>query len=182
MLRVLWVSGLAASASCLTPGLCGHPALIAPKAFPALPPAVTADLEARACRIPQSYMDPAPHNVVVGSFFGPSSQDWAVLCSREGRSSILVYPAGETEGVEEIARGREDGPPLATQVAEEERFGFDRMITAVGEKYIFDRYRWYGGPEPPPIQHQGINDAVVEKASRVHYYYDGSWLVLQGAD
>ena len=38
------------------------------------------------------------------------------------------------------------------------------------------------GPEPPPIDHQGINYAFIEKASVVLYWYEGQWLCLQGAD
>lgn len=43
-------------------------------------------------------------------------------------------------------------------------------------------YRAYGGPEPPPIDHQGIDDAFLEKASTTWYYDGGRWLQLQGAD
>jgi hypothetical protein len=38
------------------------------------------------------------------------------------------------------------------------------------------------GPKPPPIDHLGIDDAFLEKASVVHYYYQGKWLQLTGAD
>jgi hypothetical protein len=36
--------------------------------------------------------------------------------------------------------------------------------------------------KPPRIDHKGIDDAFVGKASEVHYYYRGKWLELQGAD
>jgi hypothetical protein len=42
-------------------------------------------------------------------------------------------------------------------------------------------YRTYGDPEPPPIDHQGIDDAFLAKAS-VTYYHEGKWLRLQEAD
>ncbi|MEO8658007.1 MAG: hypothetical protein ABI693_06030 [Bryobacteraceae bacterium] len=44
-----------------------------------------------------------------------------------------------------------------------------------------DRYRAYGGPKPPPIDHQGIESGG-DKASVVLYHYRGKWLTLQGAD
>jgi hypothetical protein len=53
---------------------------------------------------------------------------------------------------------------------------------AVGRDYILKHYHEYGGPQPPGIDHEGINDAYVEKGSAVHYYYLGKWLELQGAD
>jgi len=43
-------------------------------------------------------------------------------------------------------------------------------------------YRAYGGPEPPPIEHQGIDDAFLGKASITWYFHKGKWLRLQGAD
>jgi hypothetical protein len=43
-------------------------------------------------------------------------------------------------------------------------------------------YRAYGGPKPPPIDHQGIDDAFLEKASVTFYFHKGNWLQLTGAD
>ena len=43
-------------------------------------------------------------------------------------------------------------------------------------------YRAYGGPVPPPIDHQGIDDAFLEKASVTWYFHECKWLRLQGAD
>ncbi len=59
---------------------------------------------------------------------------------------------------------------------------YSRAIRAVGRKFILDHYRWYGGLRPPPLDHQGIEDAFVDKASLVNYCYQGKWLELQGAD
>jgi len=53
---------------------------------------------------------------------------------------------------------------------------------AVGREYILSRYRAYGGPKPPTIDHQGIDDAFLEKASVVHYFHAGKWRKLTGAD
>jgi len=36
--------------------------------------------------------------------------------------------------------------------------------------------------KPPPIDHQGISDAMVGKASEVLYFYRGKWLRLSGDD
>jgi hypothetical protein len=64
----------------------------------------------------------------------------------------------------------------------EGQIGYSRQILPVGEKYILDHYRAYGGPKPPPIDHLGINDAFLEKGSTVLYFYQGKWLHLTGAD
>jgi len=55
-------------------------------------------------------------------------------------------------------------------------------ITPVGKEYIMRHYHAYGGPKPPPINHQGINDTFFGKASVVLYFYKRKWLQLTGAD
>jgi hypothetical protein len=74
----------------------------------------------------------------------------------------------------------EDGGYL--QVLESDKIGYSREITAVNRDFIMSHYRAYGGPEPPPIDPQGIDDAFLEKASVTWYYHEGKWLRLQGAD
>jgi hypothetical protein len=59
---------------------------------------------------------------------------------------------------------------------------YSRAIAPLGHEYILMHYRTYGGPEPPAIDHQGISDSFVGKASVVHYFYAGKWLELTGAD
>ncbi|MBL8213143.1 MAG: hypothetical protein JNK87_20670 [Bryobacterales bacterium] len=64
------------------------------------------------------------------------------------------------------------------------KMGFSRAIGVATKAFILERYNAYGGPKPPPINHQGIDDAFVEKASSVHYFYfyRGKWIGLQGSD
>jgi hypothetical protein len=69
------------------------------------------------------------------------------------------------------------------QVIGEDRVGFSRWIGSVSESYILSHYETYReGPEPPPIDHDGLNHAFTEKASTVLYWYAGKWLRLAGAD
>lgn len=56
--------------------------------------------------------------------------------------------------------------------------GFSRAMYKVDKKYIIDHYDSYGGPKPLPVDHEGISDAFVEKASVVLYLYRGKWLEL----
>ena len=155
---------------------------LAPGSFPGLPQSIVADLESRRCKIPQSYLGRRPHNALSGSFRSAGQVDWAIVCLRDSASSILVYWAGGTLEVDEIERVEdasfhferpESGAPLA---------GYERKITIVGEPYILDHYGTYGGPRPPPIDHEAINDGYGEKASTVLYWYQGEWLHLTGAD
>jgi len=150
-----------------------------PRAFRQLPAAIVESLEARKCSIPQYPYINTPHNVIRGSFTGAKRNEWAVLCSRRGTSSILVFQADSAKLVAEIAPAKDDN---FLQGDEHGKPYFSRVIEAVGEDYIFEHYKAYDGPKPPPITHQGIDDAFAEKASVVRYFYRGKWLELQGAD
>jgi hypothetical protein len=137
-------------------------------------------LQARGCTIPQTYLSREPHNVISGEFTRQGQIDWAVLCSRGGESSILVFWRGSTKFVSEIAKAPDRG--FLQTVSEGGKIAFSRAIESVGGEYILSHYKEYGGRKPPPINHQGIDDAYVEKASVVRYYHRGKWLELKGAD
>lgn len=149
-----------------------------PAAFPQLPEAVVKKLEARGCTIPQSFIKPQPHNVIRGEFARKGQRDWAVLCSTEKKSTILVFWGKPTTCPNEVAI-IEDRIFLQT-IDEQGKIGYSRFIERVGADYILEHYGRYGGPKPP--HHEGINDAFVEKTAVVHYCYEGKWFRLPGAD
>jgi hypothetical protein len=93
--------------------------------------------------------------------------------------SWSFFWSGLPKAVAEIAK---DADTTWLQDIGDGKIGYSRAISAVGKKFIVEHYSAYGGPKPPPIDHQGINDAFVEKASIVRYYYRGNWLELTGAD
>jgi hypothetical protein len=101
------------------------------------------------------------------------------LCSVKGVSTILVFWNGSEKNPAEIAV-LEDRNFLQGITPDE--IGYSRGISAVGNDFIMEHYRAYGGPKPPPINHQGINDAFLEKGSEVQYFYGGKWVKLTGAD
>jgi hypothetical protein len=151
-----------------------------PSAFSQLPKSIVSYLEARGCTIPQIFGETKPHNVIRGEFAKSGQSDWAVLCSRNRVSAILVFWNGSTKSVAEIAP--EDDKSYLQTIGEGGMAGFSRAIDVVDKDYILKHYREYNGKKPPPIKHQGINDAYVEKASTVRYFYRGRWLELHGAD
>jgi hypothetical protein len=150
-----------------------------PAAFPELPGKVVRELARRGCGIPQEAFTKKPHNVIRGEFAKPGQTDWAVLCSVRGASSILVFWNGSEKNPAEIA-------PLQDRIFLQglggDRIGYSRGISAAGRDFIMRHYRAYGGPKPPPIDHQGIDDAFIEKASVTWYLHGGKWLKLTGAD
>ena len=105
--------------------------------------------------------------------------DWAVLCSRERVSTILVFLGGDPRHVSEIAT-RPDAEFL--QVVAPGRIGFSRAISVASADSIRERHRRDSDSQPPSLTHAGIDDAFVEKASVVWYRHQGKWLQLAGTD
>ena len=153
---------------------------LSPGEFSELSNEIIKNLEKRGCTIPQIWHTKVLHNVISGEFFKKGQTDWAVLCSVNQVSSVLIFWNGSTEKVAEIAKSDDIG--YFQVVAGNDEMGFSREIYKVDKKYIIDHYISYGGTKPPPIDHEGINDAFVEKASVVLYLYRGKWRELQGAD
>jgi hypothetical protein len=150
-----------------------------PSAFPTLPSTVVGELQRLGCTIPQTDGELKPHNVVTGRFLSAANHDWAVLCSRDRVSSILVFPNGAVDDVREV-----EASPDADwlQGMGGGRIGFSRAIGVADARYIVSHYEEYGGPKPPLLDHDGINHMFVEKGSTVLYWRQGNWLRLQGAD
>jgi hypothetical protein len=150
-----------------------------PAGFPQIPRNIVRELRRRGCTVPQETFSNKPNNVIRGEFAKSGQTDWAVLCSVNGVSTILVFwNASETS-------------PAAIAPLEDRNFiqgitpgkiGFSRGIAPVGRDFIMRHYNAYGGPEPPQIDHQGIDDAFLEKASVTWYFERGKWLKLTGAD
>jgi hypothetical protein len=91
-----------------------------------------------------------------------------------------VFRGGAPSAVVEIANGP-DINSLQT-IAGNGTVGYSRAIAVADAKYIREHYASHGGPKPPPLDHEGINDIFIEKGSVVWYWYQGQWLRLQGAD
>ena len=156
-----------------------HIVQLRPADFKELPNNLVRELERRSCSIPQEAYTKLRSNVIRGELEKRGQTDWAILCSVHGFSSILVFWKGSENNPAEIARA-EDRNFLQGMCGD--KIGFSRRISAVGKNFIIRHYRAYGGPTPPPIDHQGIDDAFVEKASVTHYYYKEKWYELTGAD
>lgn len=148
-------------------------------AFPSLPPAIAGALTTRKCRIPQPADVATPRNVIQGDFRSAGETGWAALCSVGSTTSLLVF------------RDDRDGKPETIDTCDERTFlqglggdkiGYSREITAANRDFIMRHYQAYSGPRPPPIDHLGIDDAFVGKASVTRYFHQGKWLRLQGAD
>ena len=151
-----------------------------PSDLPGLPDTVRADLEARGCTVPQPFIRRAgPANVVRGRFMSATPIDVAVLCSRARRSAILVYRGGAAPAAAELAQ-RPDSNFLQV-VDGAGGIGFSRRLATAAP----DRIRQHASQQRTSMSdpdHDGIEDAFLEKGSSIWYWFGGRWLELPGAD
>jgi hypothetical protein len=150
-----------------------------PSAFPELPRNVIKELQRRGCSIPQEAFSKKLNNVIKGQFARPGELDWAVLCSIKGVSTILVFWNGSEKNPAAIAPFEDR---IFLQGITDEKIGYSREITPVGKDFIVLHARASAEPTPPLINHQGLDDAFIEKASSTWYFYDHNWLKLAGSD
>ena len=150
-----------------------------PDRFTRLPSAIAVKLRDLGCTVPQNTGTSGPHNVVTGRFISAGNADWAVLCSRNRASSILVFVNGSSESMMEL----EPSPDRQwLQGGAGGSIEFSRALAVASPRYIVEHHEAFGGPELPPLDHDGINDIFIEKGSVVLYWHEGQWHHLQGAD
>ena len=153
---------------------------LAPALFVDVPRPIRDDLERRGCTIPQTYLATRRVNIISGRFTSRNQIDWAALCSRNLESVILVYRAGSPSNVAVLAP-QADRNFLQT-IDGAGRIGFSRELGAVGATFIREHNHPDGTVKLPVLNHEGINDMFLEKASVVWYWHDGRWLEFAGAD
>jgi hypothetical protein len=160
-----------------------NPAIVrlAPPAFSNLSRAIRRYLERRGCRIPQSFARKDPHNVIRGRFTRAGQVDTAVLCSNSTSSSILVFRGGTTSDVAELAP--QPDSTFLQAIDARGNFGYSREVEVASASHIRQHHEEFGGAEPPDrIDHDGLEDIFVEKASIIWYWDAAQWLMLQGSD
>jgi hypothetical protein len=142
-----------------------------PSDFPDLPAELRTALEQRGCTIPQPYnAGGLKKNAISGPFTSAGKTDWAVLCSREKRSAILVFRGGLSNQVDSLAE--EPDSQYLQVVASGQKIGYSRLIAIAPLKVVHQHF--------PRGNHAGIQDVFIEKASVVWYRSRGKWIrVLQ---
>lgn len=153
---------------------------LSPDAFPEIPAAVRSELQRRGCRVPQPFASRAPQGVIRGSFYRPGVVDLAALCMQRDASVILIFRGVDATAVEEL-QPRPNDDYMQT-IDEAGRIGFSRAIAVASPAVIRRQHARYGGPLPKLLDHDGIDDLFVEKASTIWYWQDGKWLPLTGSN
>lgn len=149
-----------------------------PDKFSQLPPTIMKDLTNRGCTVPQTWVSKKTHNAIEGEFAKKGQKDWAVLCSKAGVSSIIVFWGGSEKCSPELR----SLPDKSFLQGTGSGIAYSRLLSPVCKDFIDSQFKAYGGPKPPAIDHQGINDEFMDKASIVHYCKNGQWLKLTGSD
>ncbi len=142
-----------------------------------LPSNIVMALKKLGCLIPQGIL--IHTNAIEGEFAIIGQKDWVVLCSVKGKSHIHIFWGGPKTCPRVIAE-KSDEEYLFRQSGG--TWEYNRGLGKVGEKFIMEHYEAYGGPKPPPITHDAIDDRWLEKGSVVHYCHEGRWIELTGAD
>ena len=151
-----------------------------PAAFPGLSTPVREYLDQRGCTIPQSPdVEDTPHNVIRGRFTSSKQTDVAVLCSVRGTSVILVFRGGSASNVAELAPAEDKG---FLQTIGDNKIGFSRAIFPAAPSDIRALHKEFGVGQLPRIDHDGIHNAFVGKASTILYWDGKKWLELAGMD
>lgn len=151
---------------------------LAPAMFSRLPAGIRRDLEKRGCTIPQAFTANRPGSVISGRFTSTVKTDWAVLCSVDRASSILVFRGGSVSSVAELANFPDS--TFLQVVGPNDAIGYSRAIVVATAGYIREHNR--SNLTLPRLGHDGINDLFVEKGSSIWYWDGGRWLELNGAD
>jgi hypothetical protein len=156
-----------------------------------LPPEFVEKLNARGCGIPQFgdagrasapgvAGEPAtatePTNVIHGEFARTGQEDWAVLCSKGGSSTILIFWGRTTACPASLAR-LDDAHYLKR--GKDKKMRYSRSIRALGRSDLGDRAGISGLKS---FSHQGIDDRFVGKSSAFFYCSEGKWKIFPAKD
>jgi hypothetical protein len=153
-----------------------------PESIQQLPTEVRQDLVKRQCLIPKYKGETENEDVAytMSHFRSKTSVDYAVVCHTPSLKiqNVLVYSRSKGAWTGEVIdTGEFDPAPDA-----------DKCWVTVGiatPKYVVDHAKAYAPEELkslPPLDHNGVNVELCEKASIVLYFSKGRWIGLQGAD
>lgn len=159
--------------------------LLSPDSFPNLPKPVRDSLVSRSCQIPVPGADRA--NVITGAFTAKGAVEWAVLCSVRDTSQILIFNARNGTLVDSLNRSGDSG---WIQGNGNNTKLFSRFIAVVPMSQLnivpadttSEDVVYYGAFLPKPIDHDGIDQAFLDKASTTFYFAQGHWIKVGSSD
>lgn len=143
--------------------------------FPGLPAAIAAQLNEKKCMVPQTYQARTPENVIHGSLERKGSDDWAVLCSINGATTLYVFLQSQIAAPIAL-RHQRDTEWLGSEVlgAYGSAWGISlrlpSQIRTAKSGAFTDRSN---------LDHDAIEDSDIERSSATHYFQNGTWTILE---
>jgi len=125
--------------------------------------------------------------VITGAFTTKDVVQWAVVCSVHDTSQILVLDAKNGGVIDSLNRSADvdwiQGNGNSTWL-------FSRAISTVPmstlnivpEDTTGEDVLYYGAFLPKPIDHDGIDQAFLDKASSTFYFAQGKWIKVASSD
>jgi hypothetical protein len=157
---------------------------LSPTELPSLPARIAKSLQKMGCRIPQAY-EAQPNNAVQGEFAKNGQKDWAVLCSKDGSSRLLIFWGGPAKCPDP---GRVAADQDFLQYQNDQKSGaadprdpgtkvyFGRKISVLDAEKIKEQFAKRGAQLKVAPDHDGIEEAIpLELSSIVHYCANGRW-------
>jgi hypothetical protein len=153
---------------------------ISPDSLQDLPSAVREELKRRNCSVPQTYAYSEPHNAVNGAFTAKGELEWAVICSVDLVSQILVLNARTGAVVDSLGKGDDKN---WIQGIGDGKYGFSRKLgvvtsASIGARTVDD----YDQSIPQPIDHDWIDVYFLDKASVAYYRSGAQWYRIITSD
>jgi hypothetical protein len=145
-------------------------------AFPGLPVGIANELTDRGCLIPQTFEAHRPENVVHASLEHAGSSDWAVLCSKQGTVSLLIFFGSAPEKPIVLATAPET-ERLQTHLASDD-LGFNWGIDPASPLRIHEAQSGLQ-KRPPAPDHDALADSIVDQRTVYHFYVRGQWTLLE---
>ena len=138
---------------------------------PTMPLAVVNYLEKFDCLIPQTYFIKNHHNAFQIQFGGTAQNDWVVLCSKKGYSSVFIFWNGSTRNVSQFAEYLN------------EKFtnsgGYFRVIGKSTSKPLTSSNLKLYGEIIPQINTWGIDELTPKDGRLIYYLYRNQLVVLE---
>jgi hypothetical protein len=158
---------------------------VPPDSFPQLPKVVRDPLATRRCQIPMPGAERV--NVITGAFTTKGAVEWAVVCSVHDTSQILIFKAANGAVVDSLNKSGDAG---WIQGNGDNTLLFSRQISVVPMSQLafvpadttIEDVLYYGRVLPKPIDHDGIDEAFLDKASETFYFAQGKWFSVGSSD
>jgi hypothetical protein len=153
---------------------------LTPADFPALSRSVRHGIASQGCEIPQSSSEATPHNIIRGQFAHTGQYDWAVVCSKNKSSTVLVFWGGQARCSKKVWGPYQD---------QEVKRGIDQALNTVTQYFIRIKTlssASFGkrGSTHLPVQpsHDILEFIWPQVGSSTHYCSAGKWIQLSYAD